>query len=223
MKASDYRARAREVLSGNWLLSTLVALIATLLGGAVTSGTSSLNIDLDNLNGLNIQLSPTLIAILQAIVSISVVIAVIRFIIGGTIKLGHCQYLLDQQNGNNLSVRTLFSQFNQFGNGFCLELLTTIFVFLWSLLLVIPGIVASYSYTMAPFIQSEHPEYGASECIKCSKEMMRGHRWELFCLELSFIGWRILAIFTLGIGALFINAYSSAARAAFYQQLQQEQ
>lgn len=155
MKASDYRARAREVLSGNWLLSTLVALIATLLGGAVTSGTSSLNIDLDNLNGLNIQLSPTLIAILQAIVSISVVIAVIRFIIGGTIKLGHCQYLLDQQNGNKLSVRTLFSQFNQFGNGFCLELLTTIFVFLWSLLLVIPGIVASYSYAMAPFIQTE--------------------------------------------------------------------
>lgn len=223
MCASDYRARARQALSGNWLLSTLVVFVAGLLGGALTSGTSGLNINSDFLKDLNFQLSPAIVTIINTVLIFAIVISIIKFIIGGTIKLGHCRYLLDQQDGRDLTVRTLFSQFNQFGNGFCLELLTTIFVFLWSLLLIIPGIVASYSYAMAPFIQTERPEYGANECIKRSKEMMRGHRWELFCLEFSFIGWRLLSIFTLGIGNFFVTAYSSAARAAFYQQLQIEQ
>lgn len=219
MYASDYRSRARDALSGNWLLSALVALVAALLGGSLTSGFSNLDLDL---SGLNIQLSPTVITILQSVLTVWVVQAVISFFIGGTIKLGRCQYLLDQQDGKPLQFKTLFSQFHQFNNGFCLHLLTTIFVVLWSILFVIPGIVATYSYAMAPFIQAEHPEYGANECIKRSKEMMRGHRFELFCLNLSFIGWYLLSIFTLGIGTIFVSAYSTAAEAAFYRQLQTE-
>lgn len=223
MKARDYRARAREVLSGNWFVSALVVLVARLLGGAFSPGsTGVLNIDMNDLNDLNIQLSPTLVTILNAFIISSAVIGLIHFIIGGTIKLGHCRYLLDQHDGVKPNIRTLFSQFHQFSNGFCLQLLTGIFTFLWALLFVIPGILAAFNYAMAPFIQAEHPEYGARECIRRSKEMMRGHRWQLFCMEISFIGWSILSIFTLGIGSLFVGAYSSAAHAVFYRQLQSE-
>lgn len=218
MRARDYRARARQVLSGNWLLSALVVLVAGLLGGSLTSG-SSLSIDLSDLGDLNVQLSPAVVAAMAVMLNIGFVFGLVSFLIGGTVKLGYCRYLLDQQDGSPLKIKTLFSQFFQFSKGFCLDLLIGIFTLLWMLLFIIPGIMAAYSYAMAPFIQVEHPQYGARECIKRSKELMRGHRWELFCLELSFFGWALLSIFTLGIGAIFVNAYSSAAKAAFYRNL----
>lgn len=218
MSARDYRASARDALSGNWLLSAAVVFIASLMGGAYTSGSGgSFNF---NYQELGSKIPSFVIAIVMVILAVAVVIAIITFIIGGTIRLGHCRYLLDQQDGLSPGVGSLFSQFFQFGNGFCLSLLTGIYTALWTLLFIIPGIIASYSYAMAPFIQVEHPEYGANECIKCSKEMMRGHRWALFCLDLSFIGWSLLCIFTLGIGYPFVNAYKSAAHAAFYRDIQ---
>lgn len=221
MRARDYRTRAREALSGNWLISAVVVFIASLMGGAYTSGSGgSFNFSNTNYQGLGNNLPSFVIAILMVIFAVAIVIAIITFIIGGTIRLGHCRYLLDQQDGLSPTVGTLFSQFYQFGNGFCLSLLTGIYTALWTLLFIIPGIVASYSYAMAPFIQVEHPEYGANNCIKRSKEMMRGHRWALFCLDMSFIGWSILCIFSLGVGYPFLNAYKSAAHAAFYRDIQ---
>lgn len=90
---------------------------------------------------------------------------------------------------------------------------------LWSLLLIIPGIAASYSYAMAPYIPMEDPDCSGSESLKRSKELMQGHRAELFFLDLSFIGWELLAILTLGVGFLWLNPYVYAARAAFYRNL----
>lgn len=227
MYARDYRARARQALTGNWLLSTLVAFIAGVLGGALHSNSNSgMNIELDEetldlfqISSIPYELERILTIALMILVPLAIVTALVTFILGGTIRLGHCQYLLDQQDGRPLNVGTLFSHFKQFGNGFCLALLTSIFTFLWSLLLIIPGIIASYRYAMAPFIQAEHPEYTASESINASKQMMDGHKWELFCLDFSFIGWSLLCIFTLGIGNLFLSAYTSAAHAAFYREL----
>ena len=91
-----------------------------------------------------------------------------------------------------------------------------LFIFLWSLLFVIPGIVAGYRYAMAPFIMAENPNIGAFEAIAMSKEMMRGHKGELFYLHLTFIGWKLLALFTFGIGNLFIAPYIATSEAAFY-------
>lgn len=74
-----------------------------------------------------------------------------------------------------------------------LYLLQALFIFLWSLLLVIPGIIAAYRYRMAIYLLLDDPERGAMECLRLSKQMMKGHKWELFVLDLSFIGWRLLA------------------------------
>ena len=242
MYASDYRAQARSVLSGNWLLSALTAFIAALLGGAIVNSGSSININFgaDTATGggfnfnLNIggeslpivqngSLPPNALTILGAFLAVIIPTAIffslIFLLIGGTVRLGHARYLLDQQDGAELNVGTLFSQFHQFKNGFLLALLTSLFTFLWTLLFFIPGIIASYRYAMAPFIQAENPELTARESLRASKEMMRGHKWKLFCLDLSFIGWALLCIFTLGIGNLFLNPYQSAARAAFYRDI----
>lgn len=87
------------------------------------------------------------------------------------------------------------------------------------LLLIIPGIMASYSYAMTGYILAEHPELTASEAIAQSKDMMAGNRWRLFCLQFSFIGWDILCALTLGIGNLALRPYRHAAEAAFYREL----
>jgi uncharacterized membrane protein len=100
--------------------------------------------------------------------------------------------------------------------------LMVLFIFLWSLLLLIPGIVKGYAYMMTPFILKDNPELSANEAINLSQKMMKGHKFDLFYLMLSFIGWAFLGIFTLGIGYLWLMPYTYAAFAAFYQDLKKE-
>lgn len=98
-------------------------------------------------------------------------------------------------------------------------LLTGVYIFLWSLLLVIPGIIKSFSYSMAYYILLDNPEYTASEAIKKSREMMKGHKLDLFILCLSFIGWFILGVFTLGIAYFWIYPYYTTTVSYFYLNL----
>lgn len=105
------------------------------------------------------------------------------------------------------------------GTKFVATLLVPIYTFLWSLLFVIPGIVKYYSYAMTNYILMDRPELSASEAIAESRKMMNGHKMELFILDLSFIGWQILSIFTCGLLLLWVYPYMYAARAAFYLEL----
>ena len=95
--------------------------------------------------------------------------------------------------------------------------LMSVFVFLWSMLFVIPGIIKAFSYAMTPYILEEHPELTANEAIDHSRAMMKGHKFDLFWLYLSFIGWGILCIPTLGIGTFWLIPYMQTAQASFYE------
>lgn len=94
-----------------------------------------------------------------------------------------------------------------------------ILTMLWTFLLIIPGIIKSLSYAMTPFIVEENPELTASEAIHRSRMMMKGHKFDLFWLMLSFLGWLILNIFTLGIGSLWLVPYMETSLAAFYEEV----
>ena len=111
---------------------------------------------------------------------------------------------------------TLFSRFSIWGRAFGLRLVTSLLTFLWSLLFIVPGIIASYRYALAPYLMAENPDMGVMEAIARSKERMNGSKWRLFCLQLSFIGWNLLCMLTLGIGYLWLTPYQNAAEAAFY-------
>ena len=100
-----------------------------------------------------------------------------------------------------------------------LYILQFIYIFLWTLLLIIPGIVKSYSYSMAFYIMNDHPEYTATQCLDESRRMMNGHKLDLFCLHLSFIGWIIVSILTCGIGVLWVDPYMQLSQANFYEEL----
>lgn len=102
-----------------------------------------------------------------------------------------------------------------------LNILTGIFVFLWSLLLFVPGIMAAYSYRMSTYLLIDHPEYSPMDCLRESKKMMKGHRAELFWLDLSFIGWALLSSFP-GIGwivSIWTTPYFATTYALFYENL----
>ena len=113
----------------------------------------------------------------------------------------------------------IFDGFKNFGPNLLLGLMITLFTFLWMLLFIIPGIVKMFSYSMAYFIRVDHPEYDWKRCMHESEDMMRGHRWRLFCLMLSFIGWIIVGILALGVGVLWVAPYIETTTAVFYDDL----
>ena len=101
-------------------------------------------------------------------------------------------------------------------------LLMGIFVFLWTLLLIIPGIIKGFAYSLVPYILVDKPELSANEAINLSIKMMKGHKFDFFWLCLSFIGWILLAILTFGIGLFWLMPYMYTAYAAFYQDVKAE-
>ncbi len=96
------------------------------------------------------------------------------------------------------------------------------YILLWTLLLIIPGIIAGLSYSMVYFILAENPTISPMDAIRQSKEMMYGHKTEMFMLSLSFIGWCLLGVLSLGIGFLWIGSYMQTSMAIFYQELKAE-
>ena len=113
-------------------------------------------------------------------------------------------------------IEYLFDGFKDFGNTFILYLLQSVYVFLWSLLFFIPGIVKAYSYSMAFYIYNDNKFLSADEAITKSRQIMDGHKWELFCLHLSYIGWELLSIFTCGILMFWIQPKIEMATYLFY-------
>ena len=217
MTSSELRRIARQNLEGTWGISVGVALVASILGGAVTGTGSNINF---NFNEESVRtLPPFFWAVLLPAASLAGLLSLAALILGGVVELGYAKFLLKQHDKKELAFSDLFSQFDRFGTGFAQKFLRTLFTVLWSLLFIIPGIVKGLSYAMTPFILEEHPEMTASQAIKASMKLMEGHKMELFILGLTFIGWEILACLTMGIGFLFLNPYMNAVYAAFYRSI----
>jgi len=121
-----------------------------------------------------------------------------------------------------VEVSTLFSAFPSLGKALWLNILIGVFTFLWSLLFYIPGIIKALSYSMANYILADNPEMTAREALRESKIIMHGHKWELFVLNLSFILWELLGVFTLGIAFVYVVPYISATTANFYQSIKRQ-
>lgn len=187
---SELRAKARKTL-GNGIFTNewIFALLVSLIAGAVIGFTSSFLLGVLIIGIVNIGLNKYYL-----------------YRSRNTVKYDDFNILID---GVKVDVA---------GN-VILGLLITLFTFLWSLLFVIPGIVKSYSYSMAYFLKIDHPEYTATQAIDESRRIMNGHKMRLFLLDLSFIGWLILGSLCFGIGTLWVNAYMQASRAEFYRDL----
>ena len=217
LKAKDFRYYARESLRGRWLKAGGAGLVAGLLGGAISSGWSSgssgsgaesgssaAGTDMLASLGSGPDVPPILLAILMGVGLVLLLWAIIILVIGGATTLGYAKYNLNLVDDKNPKLKDIFSQYDRLGTGFGMQFFRGLFTFLWSLLFVIPGIIASYSYYMTPFILCERPDMTSREAIRESKELMRGNKWRLFCLEISFIGWELLASGVMGVVIMLI-------------------
>ena len=217
LKAKDFRYYARESLRGRWLKAGGAGLVAGLLGGAISSGWSSgssgsgaesgssaAGTDMLASLGSGPDVPPILLAILMGVGLVLLLWAIVILVIGGATTLGYAKYNLNLVDDKNPKLKDIFSQYDRLGTGFGMQFFRGLFTFLWSLLFVIPGIIASYSYYMTPFILCERPDMTSREAIRESKELMRGNKWRLFCLEISFIGWELLASGVMGVVIMLI-------------------
>ena len=219
MSSRDLRYQARRALSGRWGVAILAGFLAAFFGGLVNSVSNGISIELDEETMKYFQMSESTIEALFGVALSATTLSLVQFIMGGPVQLGYRHFLLKMHRGEDAQVKDLFSQFYRFAEGFCLYLLRGIFIVLWSMLFVIPGIVKSYSYAMAHFILLENPSMSCVDAITRSRQLMDGHKAELFVLRLSFIGWHFLCILTCGIGYLWLIPYQNAAEAAFYHNL----
>lgn len=134
------------------------------------------------------------------------------FLFSSIIMIAGYNVFINGYAGKKYQVEDMFSNVKEsLTNRICLSVLKNIFIVLWTMLFIIPGIVKSYSYFLAEFISMKNPEMSANDCITESRELMNGHKWELFVFQLSFIGWHLLAILTLGILYIWLAPYISQA------------
>lgn len=218
--AADYRALARDALRGRWKTAVLAGLLASALGANIVNATGNITSNANRANqNSNITPGGSLELFSQAnggrLLAVLVVCIVVwtlfTLVVGGAVRLGYARFNLNLADGKAAAVSDLFSQKGRLWDGFCLKFLQGLYVALWSLLLVIPGIVKSYSYAMAPYIMAEHPALTANEAITESRRIMDGNKWRLFCLDLSFIGWELLCALPLYAGYfLFLNNFSGS-------------
>ena len=148
---------------------------------------------------------------------------IVGFLFVGVLAFGYFNLLLKAVRGEEVAVGTLFCAFDKdFVRTMVAGLLISVFTFLWSLLLIIPGIIKSYAYSMTYFIMADDENIEANDAIAKSQEMMMGHKMELFVQDLSFIGWILLSFFTFGILLFWVIPYMEASRAEFYRTLRGE-
>lgn len=241
--ASDFRQSARDALKGKWGLAVIAGILASLCGVSMHGGGGGISFDFSGFNNSEVEseiqlppvggaesfeeiysgIDPAFWAIFGTVLAfglaIGLVFGIAFFILGSIVSVGYAKFNLSLIDGEDSTINDLFGYFKHWKTTILANLLRSVYVFLWSLLCFIPGIIASYTYAMVPYIMAEDPELTAREACERSKQMMDGNRMRLFCLTFSFIGWAILCAFTCGIGNIVLAPYIEAAVADFYREI----
>ena len=177
--SADYRMLALDALRGKWKTAVLTGIAASALGATIVSSSNSVVSNSNQAKDIHFNLfaqpnGGRLLAVLLVGIGLW---AILQLIVGGAVQLGYAHFNLNLVDGNDAAISDLFSQKDRLWDGFCMKFLQGLYIALWSLLLVIPGIVKTYSYAMTPYIMSEHPSLTANEAITESRRIMNGNKW----------------------------------------------
>lgn len=211
-------------LASYWKCFLAALLLGFIMGGSSGPSGSSLTYTTTSYGSQasagGLYLSPALIAaMLSAAAAAGIVVIFIQIFLLQPIETGIRRFfLLNRSQGKNTNFgEVLFAFNNSYLNIVKTMFLQNLFVFLWSLLFVIPGIVKFYAYRMVPYILSEKPDLNWRDALSYSEEMMNGHKWECFVYDLSFIGWYLLSAVTIGLAGIFyVDPYKAACDAELY-------
>lgn len=201
------KADGKEKFRRNYGSCVLVSLIIGLLAG--TGGTARIAEDTS---------FPPWILMLGA------AFVLLQILVFSVLETGACRFYVENRDYQAGAGKLLFGfQSGHYGNVVLVMFLRDIFIFLWALLLIIPGIVKAYEYRMIPYILAEQPDINSKDAFAISKEMMTGQKMNAFCLDLSFIGWWLGAALTCGIlGIFWVAPYQDATNAELYAVLRDE-
>ena len=243
---SELKARAKAAFKRNYWKCVLVALILTLLlgSGASSSVRKNQNQDasadqhqaVDMLSGYgDSSLVQSVVEAMEkltpsqrtgvtiALGGIGLVGIALSILVFNPLIVGCRRFFLQNSRGG-AELSELGAGFkNNWGNVILVMFLRNLFLALWALLLVFPAIIKGYSYRMVPYLLTEHPELSGTQVITVSRQMMNGHKWRAFVLDLSFLGWILLSIVTVGIlGVFYVSPYVAATDAELYKAIRAE-
>ncbi len=202
----DLTRMARESLRGNWGLAAVGSFLYLLIVMTINVG-SRIGIEFFDLFGVVGLFNGFVVVFLLGLISV---------LIGPVMALGYTIFTLHIARDEEANISHIFEGFHHFLKALLITLLTGLFTFLWALLLIIPGMIASLRYVMAYYLLIDDPSLGPLEAIRKSKALMKGYKWKYFCLNLRFIGWVFLSFLTLGIGLFWLAPYMQVSLGKFY-------
>lgn len=202
-----------------WTCVGASLIVGLLAGSGGASGASG-----DTSGELNFQIShiPDIVwFIISAVIIASILFAIL---VSSVVEVGGCRFYLENRE-HKTPVSQVFWGFREgrYGNNVWIIFMRNVYIFLWGLLLVIPGIIKGYSYKLVPYILAENPHISQERAFEISKQAMNGRKWDAFVLDWSFIGWEILSAFTFGIlNVFYVSPYIHATQAEFYSAVKAE-
>ena len=215
---AELKEQGKIAFKANYWRSVLAAFLLAIFVGGITVYTRSNSSDWDELVKQFSQLSPEAMAVLiGGSITFVIISILIKIFLINPLCVGCYHFFRQNVENAPADLGEVKVGFQNYGRTFLTLLLRDVFLALWTLLLVIPGIVKAYSYRMVPYIMADHPELSPTEVINKSKEMMNGHKFNAFILDLSFLGWFLLGGLTLGLVNVFwTNPYRENTSAALY-------
>ena len=218
----EARAITKNARVSAYLFTLLYLAIGLVLDSLdwLTSGSSDVLVYMETyMPEVDVSFYPTSPLSLPPVVSgfISIVVSLVAVVLSA----GYILYAMSVRKGLETPYATMFDGFLFAGKIILLSIVQYIFIFLWSLLFIIPGFIAGYRYRFALYNLCENPEMGVMEALNMSKAQTRGHKWELFVLDLSWIGWNILCALTLGILSIWITPYIQQTDIGYFQAIKE--
>ena len=197
--ASEIRSAARMALSGHWAEAAMLTFVYCLVAWAFS-------------------------AIVGGLEYVQAGLGTVASLLLLPLGWGYAVVFLANSRGaeDPFNASRLFDGYKDFGRVFTTILLMQVYTFLWTLLLIVPGIIKGLSYSMTCFVLCDNPDMKNNEAIELSMKMMDGHKMDLLWLYLTFIGWGILCIFSLGIGYFWLAPYMQASLAQFYEEVKED-
>lgn len=212
------KEKAKAKLKTSYWMPFLASLVIALTAGGIGSG-SRYTVSHEEWTYTTSNPLVILPIIIFGLVFMAIAIAVFVFLFS-PLEMGARKFYIEYLNNNeNLSEIAFPFKSKSYFNIVKVLFITRLFIFLWSLLLIIPGIIKAYQYKFVSYILAENPELTASEALDISTEMTQGHKMDMFVMDLSFIGWYILGAICFGVGVFFVNPYRDTSFAMLYMQL----
>ncbi|MEE0877952.1 MAG: DUF975 family protein [Treponemataceae bacterium] len=213
----EFKHQAKKRLRNSWTIPVLITLIFYVIFFMINKDAFEFSMpDFSNIQNFaysySYNVSPS-----DENATISLLTSLVNIIIYGIFGIAFAKFYLDMTQKDKMQFQDFLNNLSMFTRGILGQLWMTLWIFLWSLLFFIPGIVKTFAYSQMHYILAEYPEVSVTEAMKISMKITKGYKWDIFVMYLSFLGWMILSMLSCGIGFLWLIPYMNLSSANAYK------